>query len=64
LLQSLPTSALDECEWSTSRSGLMLPGKNPGSHLVGVWVGPRTTLSYKGHDFQKRKNLLNVKYVS
>lgn len=29
------------CEWSASRSGLLSPGKNPGTHSSRGWVGPR-----------------------
>jgi hypothetical protein len=34
------TSALFEDEWSASRPGRF----TPGTHLIGAWVGPRTSL--------------------
>jgi hypothetical protein len=39
------TSALDGGEWSASRPGrALLPGKNPGTHWIGGWVGLRAGL--------------------
>jgi hypothetical protein len=42
---SFLTSALDGGERSASRSSRALaPGKNPGTHCTGGWVGPRACL--------------------
>jgi hypothetical protein len=42
--QSL-TSALDGGEWSASRPGRFTPReRDPGTHLIGDWVGPRDIL--------------------
>jgi hypothetical protein len=42
---SFSTSALDESEWSALRPGCTLaPGKDPGTHCTGGWVGPRAGL--------------------
>jgi len=39
------TSAIDGCEWLASRPGRFTPRERaPGTHLVGVWVGPRAGL--------------------
>jgi hypothetical protein len=39
------TSALDGGEWSASHSCCFTPRENvPGTHWVGGWVGPRTSL--------------------
>jgi hypothetical protein len=38
------TSALDGGEWSASRPGRCTPGKSPGNHWIGGWVGPRAVL--------------------
>jgi hypothetical protein len=39
------TSALDVSERSASRLGRALPpGKDPGTHWTGGWVGPRAGL--------------------
>jgi len=35
------TSVLDGGEWSASRPGSL----NPGTHLTGRWVGPKSSLS-------------------
>jgi hypothetical protein len=36
------TLALDEGEWSASRSGRFTPRERPpGTHWIGGWVGPR-----------------------
>jgi hypothetical protein len=38
-------SSLDRGEWSASRSCRALPpGKDPGTHWIGCWVGPRAGL--------------------
>jgi hypothetical protein len=43
-MQSL-TSALDGGEWSASRPGRFTPReRNPGTHWIGGWVGPRAVL--------------------
>ena len=38
------TWALDGGEWSTSRHGHFTSGKNPSTHWIGGWVGPRASL--------------------
>jgi hypothetical protein len=39
------TSALDGGEWSASLPGSFTPTERaPGTHLIGVWVSPRTVL--------------------
>jgi hypothetical protein len=39
------TSALVGGEWSASRPGRFTPGKEPpGTHCIGGWVDPRTSL--------------------
>jgi hypothetical protein len=39
---SFTTSSLDGGEWSASLPGRALPpGKDPGTHSTGGWVGPR-----------------------
>jgi hypothetical protein len=39
------TSALDGGEWSASRPGRFTPRERaPGTHWIGVWVGPRAVL--------------------
>jgi len=35
------TSALDGGGWSTSRPAALPPGKRPGTHCIGGWVGTR-----------------------
>jgi hypothetical protein len=48
------TSALAGGEWSASRPGRFTPGETaPGTHWIGGWVGPRTSLD----DVKKRKFL-------
>jgi hypothetical protein len=48
------TSALDESEWSASRPGPALPpGKGPGTHWIGGWVGPRADV-----DAEARRKIL------
>ena len=37
-------SALVEGRWSTPRPGRFTPGKDPGTHCTGGWVGPRAGL--------------------
>jgi hypothetical protein len=38
-------SALEDVEWSVSRSGSFTPGEtDPGAHCIGGWVGPRAAL--------------------
>jgi hypothetical protein len=37
-------SAPDGGEWSTSRSDRFTPRENPGTNLIGGWVGPRAGL--------------------
>jgi hypothetical protein len=40
------TLALDEGEWSASRSGRFNPGERArGAHWIGDWVGPRASLN-------------------
>jgi hypothetical protein len=42
------TSALDGCEWSASRPGRFTPReRDPGTHWIGGWVGPRAVISKK-----------------
>jgi hypothetical protein len=42
------TSVLDRGEWSASSPGRALdPGKTPGTHCTGGWVGPRAGLDTK-----------------
>jgi hypothetical protein len=39
------TSVLDEGEWSESRPGRFTPMERaPGTHWIGVWVGPSAIL--------------------
>jgi hypothetical protein len=46
------TSALIECEWSTSRPGRFNLGERAlGTHRIGGWVSPRAGLD----DVEKRK---------
>jgi hypothetical protein len=47
------TSALVGGEWSASRPGRFAPGRFPGTHSIGGWVGPRTGMD----DVEKRKIL-------
>jgi hypothetical protein len=48
------TPALVEGEWSASRPGRFTPGQRaPGTHWVGIWVGPRAVLG----DVEERKFL-------
>jgi hypothetical protein len=42
------TSALDGGRWVTSRPGLLPPGRRPGTHCPGGWVGPRTGRDRRG----------------
>jgi hypothetical protein len=42
------TSALDAGEWLTPRAGRFTPGKDPGTHCIGGWVGPGTGLGAWG----------------
>jgi hypothetical protein len=46
-------SALDGGEWSASRPGRLTPGREPGTHWIGGWVGLRGDLD----DMEKRKFL-------
>jgi hypothetical protein len=42
---ALLTSALDGAEWSASSSGRFIRRERaPGTHCIGVWVGPRAVL--------------------
>jgi hypothetical protein len=44
-LQALLTSVLDGGEWSASQPGRLTPReRTPGTHRIGIWVGPRTGL--------------------
>jgi hypothetical protein len=47
------TSALVGGVWSASRPGRFTPGKCPGTHWIGGWVGPRAGLD----DVENRKFL-------
>jgi hypothetical protein len=48
------TSALVGGEWTASRPGRFTPGERaPGTHFIGDWVGPRTSLD----TVEKRKFL-------
>jgi len=40
------TSALGGGEWSTSRPATAPPRKNPGTHWIGDWVGPRAVWTF------------------
>jgi len=41
----LSTSALEEGEWSASRPSRFNPReRTPGTHWIGVWMGPRAVL--------------------
>jgi hypothetical protein len=45
LLHAFITSALDGCEWPTSRPGRFTPGeRDSDARWVGGWVGPRAGL--------------------
>jgi len=45
MLHAFLSSALDEGEWSASRSGCFTPrGSTAGTHCIGAWVGPRAGL--------------------
>jgi hypothetical protein len=49
------TLALVGGEWTASRHGRFTPGeREPGTHCIGGWVGPRTGLD----DVEKRKFLI------
>jgi hypothetical protein len=43
-LYSFSTSALGGGAWSAPRPGRFTPGKDPGTHCTGGWVGPRAGL--------------------
>jgi hypothetical protein len=43
-LHAFLTSALDGGEWSASRPDPFTPGKDPGTHVIGGWLGPRAGL--------------------
>jgi len=62
-LTSFLTLALDGGEWSTSRSDLLthpLPGKEPSTHLIGYWVGPKTN---SGLDVLNKPTVANNTYI-
>jgi len=45
-LHAFLTSGLDEGEWSASCPTHFIPGeRDPGTHRVGRWVGPRAGLN-------------------
>ena len=54
------TSALDGGEWSTSRLRRFTPGKGPGIHWVGGWVGPWSTTGIRTPDRPIRSVVLSV----
>ena len=43
------TSVLDGVGWSTPRPGRFTPGRRPGTHFIGGWVGPRAGLGGSGN---------------
>jgi hypothetical protein len=62
-IPSFLTLALDGVEWSTSRSGLLphpLTGKEPSTHLIGYWVGPKTN---SGLDVLNKFTVPNNTYI-
>jgi len=53
----LLTSTLDGGRWSAARPGRLTPGdKDPGTHWIGGWVGPRAGLDAVA----KRKKALSL----
>jgi len=53
-LHTFLTSPLDGGEWSVSGSVRFAPGvRAPGTHSVGVWVGPRAGLDAVGFGSMK-----------
>jgi hypothetical protein len=63
---SFMTSALDEGEWSASRTGgALLPGKGPpGTHWTGGWVGPKAGLDTedRGKIYSKIYKVIFIDY--
>jgi hypothetical protein len=56
---SLLTSALDGGEWSVSCPGCALPpGRTPGTHCIGGWVGLRAGLdtAARGKSFSSARD--------